>query len=191
MTAKPGFFQKKTIWPEACQRHPIVQSMLPAFDDDGRPCSPPRRLAIRPLATAAGFAPWRLRRPGLNGRSRHPTISTGKSTILSSNSLTPSYRLHDLTGADISSRALIKRDAAEKLGHFCQLNNRLYIVEYSDMPSDMLQQKDSDGRLRFRAGSPAIHILERDFVQRLTDGALDFLPHCAVKNALHDQTQFW
>lgn len=89
--------------------------------------------------------------------------------------------MHDLTQSDMSSRALIKREPLEKLGHFCLLNNRLIIVEYSDMPDDLLYQKDDKDRLLYRAGSPAIHVLSRQFVERLTNGELDFQPHRAFK----------
>ncbi|MDD4539650.1 MAG: UTP--glucose-1-phosphate uridylyltransferase, partial [Lentisphaeria bacterium] len=89
--------------------------------------------------------------------------------------------MHDLTQSDMSSRALIKREPLEKLGHFCLLNNRLIIVEYSDMPDDLLYQKDDKGRLLYRAGSPAIHVLSRKFIERLTNGELDFQPHRAFK----------
>jgi len=55
------------------------------------------------------------------------------------------------------------------------------VVEYSDMPLQLLQQTDSGQRLRFRAGSPAIHILSCDFIRRLTTGRSDFQPHRADK----------
>ena len=89
--------------------------------------------------------------------------------------------LHVLTGSDMSSKALIKRNAAEKLGHFCLLDGKTIIIEYSDMPDDLLQKTDADGRLSFRAGSPAIHVLSTQFIEKLTAGHLDFLPHRALK----------
>lgn len=89
--------------------------------------------------------------------------------------------LHALRHSDMSSRALIKRDAMEKLGHFCRLDDRTIIIEYSDMPMDLLQKRDGDGRLTFRAGSPAIHILSRSFIERITAGKLAFNPHRANK----------
>jgi UDP-N-acetylglucosamine/UDP-N-acetylgalactosamine diphosphorylase len=89
--------------------------------------------------------------------------------------------MHDLTQSDMSSRALIKRDPLEKLGNFCLLNKRLIIVEYSDMPDELAYQRDEQGRLLYRAGSPAIHVLSRTFIERLTNGELDFQPHRAIK----------
>ena len=40
---------------------------------------------------------------------------------------------------------------------------------------------DADGRLRFRAGSPAIHVISRSFIQNLTNGSLALAPHKALK----------
>ncbi len=89
--------------------------------------------------------------------------------------------LHDLTASDMSSRALIKRDPMEKLGHFCYLDGRLVIVEYSDMPENLLYQKDADGKLTYRAGSPAMHVISRDFIKRIATSSKDFTPHVAHK----------
>ncbi len=93
--------------------------------------------------------------------------------------------LHVLQHSDMSTRCLIKRDAKEKLGHFCLLDGKTIIIEYSDMPDVLLQKRDPDGRLSFRAGSPAIHVLARDFIERLTVGKLDFQPHRALKKVPH------
>ena len=89
--------------------------------------------------------------------------------------------LHAQSGSEMSSRALVKRDAMEKLGHFCLLDGRTIIIEYSDMPMDLLEKRDADGRLTFRAGSPAMHILSRSFIERITAGKLAFNPHRAQK----------
>jgi UDP-N-acetylglucosamine/UDP-N-acetylgalactosamine diphosphorylase len=90
--------------------------------------------------------------------------------------------LHDLTNSDLSSRGLVKTGPTEKLGNYCQVNGKLTIIEYSDMPEALAAAKGPDGRLRFRIGSPAIHVLRRDFIERLTEGGRLRLPlHRAVK----------
>ncbi len=93
--------------------------------------------------------------------------------------------LHDISGSEMSSRALIKRDAKEKLGHFCLSDGKLIIIEYSDMPDSLLYRTDADGRLSFRAGSPAIHVLSTSFIKRITDGTLSLKPHRAEKKVPH------
>ena len=78
--------------------------------------------------------------------------------------------------SEMSSRALPKVNAAEKVGHFCRDGARLMVVEYSDLPREMQEQRDPNGALRFNAGSIAIHLLDREFVRRMArgDGQLPF-----------------
>ena len=45
------------------------------------------------------------------------------------------------------------------------------MIEYSDLPLEMAQQTDDNGRLRLWAGSPAIHFFDVDFLTRMTTGA--------------------
>jgi UDP-N-acetylglucosamine/UDP-N-acetylgalactosamine diphosphorylase len=90
--------------------------------------------------------------------------------------------LHDLTGSEMSSRGLLKTGPQEKLGNYGRDGQRLLIIEYSDMPDALANAREADGRLRFRMGSPAIHLLTRAFVERLTmDGRLCLPLHRAVK----------
>jgi len=90
--------------------------------------------------------------------------------------------LHELRSAEMSAKALPKRDPAEKLGNFCVVDGKVQIIEYSDMPDELARQCTPDGRLRFSAGSIAIHMLSRSFVERLTEGGTGGLPfHRAEK----------
>ena len=72
--------------------------------------------------------------------------------------------LHVDCGSEASSKALAKRDADERLGHFAlDGEGRLRVIEYSDMPAEVQQARADDGQLRFRFGSIAIHIFSRRF----------------------------
>ena len=94
--------------------------------------------------------------------------------------------LHDLRKAEMSAKAISKRDPMEKLGNFCLLDGKVAIVEYSDLPEDLARATNDDGRLKFCAGSIAIHVLSRAFVERLTDGSGPELPfHRALKKVSH------
>jgi UDP-N-acetylglucosamine/UDP-N-acetylgalactosamine diphosphorylase len=91
------------------------------------------------------------------------------------------------SSAQMSSKMIPKAYAEEKLGLFCAhgagpRKGRTEIVEYSDLPMDMQRTTLPDGRLRFLAGSIAVHILGRDFVEKLnTDAAFDLPWHRAEK----------
>ncbi|NQU75483.1 MAG: UTP--glucose-1-phosphate uridylyltransferase, partial [Planctomycetes bacterium] len=86
------------------------------------------------------------------------------------------------TGAEMSAKALPKRDPMEKLGNFCVVGGKTTIIEYSDLPEELARATTPNGRLRFRAGSIAVHVFSRSFVERLTDGGKCNLPvHRALK----------
>lgn len=90
--------------------------------------------------------------------------------------------LHDLRGAEMSAKALPKRDPMEKLGNFCVVDGKVTVIEYSDMPEDLARACAPDGRLQFSAGSIAIHIISRTFAERLTaDGRCELPLHRADK----------
>ncbi len=89
--------------------------------------------------------------------------------------------LHDIQNSAMSSRSLTKTGPFEKLGNFCLLDGKLVVIEYSDMPEDLAKAVDENGNLRFEAGSPAVHILKRQFVEELTEGGLKLPVHRADK----------
>jgi UDP-N-acetylglucosamine/UDP-N-acetylgalactosamine diphosphorylase len=72
------------------------------------------------------------------------------------------------SSGEMSSKMLPKAYAEEKLGLFATTGGRVCVVEYSDMPMDMQRQTLPDGRLRFLAGSPAIHAFSVGFVRKIT-----------------------
>jgi len=76
---------------------------------------------------------------------------------------------HLAGGSEMSSKMVPKAYPEEKLGHFCLRGGRLVVIEYSDLPLERQRETGKDGRLRYRAGSIAIHVLDRDFVRRVTD----------------------
>ncbi len=90
--------------------------------------------------------------------------------------------LHALEHSEMSCIMLPKTNPKEKLGNFCLSGGRLTIIEYSDMPDELAERRRPDGRLAFLAGSPAIHVIGTDFIERLTKtGKLDLPWHRADK----------
>lgn len=74
---------------------------------------------------------------------------------------------HLMGKSDMSSKMIAKAYALEKVGHFCMLDGKLTVVEYSDLPAEYQEQTDKNGKLKFIAGSVAIHILDVAFIERL------------------------
>jgi len=73
------------------------------------------------------------------------------------------------SSAEMSSKMIAKTDPAEKVGVFCTAGGRLRIIEYSDLPRSLAEERDEAGALRYGAGSPAIHIISLDFIRRLNE----------------------
>lgn len=69
--------------------------------------------------------------------------------------------------SEMSSKAIPKAFALEKVGHFCVLDEKFCVIEYSDLPNEYQERRDADGNLEFGAGSVAIHIMDVDFIERL------------------------
>lgn len=83
---------------------------------------------------------------------------------------------HLRTRSEMSSKMVPKAYAGEKVGHFCEQRGNTVVIEYSDLPKERQEEVDpATGRLRFIAGSIAIHLLDREFIRRMATGA-DALP---------------
>ena len=93
--------------------------------------------------------------------------------------------LHDLQKSDMSSRSLTKTGPFEKLGNFVSVGDRISIIEYSDLPEEKALEKDASGQIKYRAGSPAIHILRRDFIEQFASGEIKLPYHRAEKKVAH------
>jgi len=77
---------------------------------------------------------------------------------------------HLLHGSEMTSKMIPKAYAEEKVGHFCAQGGKLVVVEYSDLPMETQRETDAEGKLRYLAGSIAIHLLDREFIRRMAAG---------------------
>lgn len=94
--------------------------------------------------------------------------------------------LHVMDSAEMSSKALIKAGPLEKVGNFCQVDGKVTVIEYSDLPDEAAHQKNADGSLAFELGSIGIHMIDVAFVEKLNTGGDFALPfHRAVKKIPH------
>lgn len=94
--------------------------------------------------------------------------------------------LHHDADADVSFKVVSKQTPAEKVGVVCvDASGRKQVIEYSDLPESMANQRDESGRLAFRAGSIAVHIFETAFLKRLATGATQLPFHKALKKVAY------
>ncbi|MBO5763515.1 MAG: UTP--glucose-1-phosphate uridylyltransferase [Lentisphaeria bacterium] len=155
------------------------QGTMPAFGTDGKLLLGARdSLSLSP--DGHGGTLLALRRSGAIDRMQKEGTEI-LSYFQVDNPLAPAIHplfagLHDLEGSEMSAIMLAKTGPFEKLGNFCVSGGRTSIIEYSDLPADLAESRNPDGSLRFLCGSPAIHLLNRAFVERLTEGGKLQLP---------------
>jgi UDP-N-acetylglucosamine/UDP-N-acetylgalactosamine diphosphorylase len=88
--------------------------------------------------------------------------------------------LHLEAGADISFKVVERLSPDEKLGAVVSVDGRPQVIEYSDLPPELASRRVPEGPLELWAGSIAVHVLDRSFIERLaTEHQLPF--HRAVK----------
>ena len=89
--------------------------------------------------------------------------------------------LHALERAEMSSKAVVKAGPKERVGNFCLVNDKVTVIEYSDLPDHLAEKQNPDGSLLFQLGSIAIHIINTSFVEQLNTKGFSLPLHKAVK----------
>lgn len=88
---------------------------------------------------------------------------------------------HLLAESELTSQVIRKRYPAEKVGNVVQVDGRTQVIEYSDLPDEAAQAKDTDGGLKLWAGSIAVHLFDIDFLVREKDSDTSLPFHRASK----------
>lgn len=155
--------------------HFFSQGLMPAVDEDGKILLAEKgSIALSP--DGHGGSLRALVRSGAIDRMEADGIDTISYFQVDNplvRCLDPAFiGFHLLGNSEMSSKALPKAYPEEKVGVFCRDGDgRDVVIEYSDLPERLANERDAAGELRFRAGSIAIHIFDRDFVKRLGTGA--------------------
>lgn len=172
-----AFFRERRFFGLSPERIRFFQQgQMPAFLPDGKiALAEKHRLALSPdghggslRALAASGALAEMQREGVEYISYfqvdNPLVRV----------LDPLFiGLHILTGSEMSSKAVTKADDLERVGNFCRAAGKIQIIEYSDLPEGLARARNADGSRRLDAGSIAIHVLSRHFVERLTASGSD------------------
>ena len=82
---------------------------------------------------------------------------------------------HLLAKSEMTTEVISKEQPEDKLGVVVSIEDRLQVIEYSDLPISAANQRDDDGSLTLWAGSIAIHVFDMAFLLRVADQA-DALP---------------
>ena len=160
------------------------QSMLPALSPEGRVLrAAPGRLFLAP--TGHGGVLSALRGSGALEHAREHGVERFSYFQVDNPLVVPFdplfLGLHRLEAARMSSKVVEKRDAAEKVGVLAWQEGQLACIEYSDLPAQLREARDAQGKLVYSAGSIALHVIERELVEELTGSDLALPWHLARK----------
>jgi len=83
--------------------------------------------------------------------------------------------------SQLTTLACPKREPLQPVGNIVEIDQRVRIIEYSDLPDEIARQTGPDGSLKLWAGNIAVHVFEVEFLEQMKDNA-DVLPfHLARK----------
>lgn len=97
--------------------------------------------------------------------------------------------LHVQAGSEVSTKVVAKTSPEEKVGVAVDLDGRTAIVEYSDLSATAASERESDGGLRYWAGSTAIHLFDLAFLERVATSSTSLPWHRALKKIPHVDRQ--
>lgn len=69
------------------------------------------------------------------------------------------------SNVDFGNKVLEKRDPTESVGVLAMKGGKPAVVEYSELPKTLAQEKNPDGSLTYRAANIAIHCLTVPFIE--------------------------
>lgn len=182
-----GFFEKHRFFD--LPREDVIffpQGTLPAFDFSGKVLLDERhRVALAPDGHGGSLKAMRvsgalddMRRRGIEIISYfqvdNPLVQPFDPLFIG---------LHRATGSEMSTKVARKADDLERVGNVCQKDGKLAVVEYTEFPESTARAKNPDGTRMFDAGNLAIHLLDADFVRRVTAGPLS-LPYRRAEKAV-------
>lgn len=92
---------------------------------------------------------------------------------------------HFLNKAQMSAKVVAKKYPEEKIGLVGYINEKLGVIEYSELTKEEVYAENEDGSLRFNAGSPAIHILSVNFIEDIINRGTKLKYHKAFKKIFY------
>ena len=88
---------------------------------------------------------------------------------------------HLLAESEFTTQVVAKRDPLERVGNVVQIDGRLMVIEYSDLPDEAAHRRNPDGSLAIWAGSIAVHVIDTALLRRTADAAGGLPFHVARK----------
>ena len=79
----------------------------------------------------------------------------------------------------IGSKSVVKANPHEKVGVFCKMNEHPKVIEYSELPTEMAEEVEPNGELRFGESNIACHLFDIDAIEKVSKEVLIY--HTAIK----------
>lgn len=73
---------------------------------------------------------------------------------------------HLRAASEFACKAIPKRDALEKVGNYARVGGKLGIVEYYEVPDELVTQRNDAGELLFNFGNPGLFLWSVSFAER-------------------------
>lgn len=88
---------------------------------------------------------------------------------------------HLASGSEMTTQVVAKSQPLDKVGNVVEIDGRMQIIEYSDLPAEAAERRNPDGSLALWAGNIAVHVWELGFLQRMAQSAQSLPFHVARK----------
>lgn len=82
-------------------------------------------------------------------------------------------------GVQIASKSVVKANPHEKVGVFCKMNGHPKVIEYAELPTEMAEEVDDNGELRFGESNIMCHLYTIDALEKASKETLMY--HSAFK----------
>ncbi|MEO1994797.1 MAG: UTP--glucose-1-phosphate uridylyltransferase, partial [Planctomycetaceae bacterium] len=92
---------------------------------------------------------------------------------------------HVLNHAQASTKVVAKRNPQEPMGAVVRIGQQTTIIEYSDLPESLADRRDENGQPVFWAGSTAVHVFDRSFLEHMATNPQGLPFHSARKKVGH------
>lgn len=82
---------------------------------------------------------------------------------------------------EIATKSIIKNSPEEKVGVICKKNNKIKVIEYSEIPDELKQMQNDDGELKFGESHIMCNLFSTKALKKLADKKMPY--HIAFKKS--------
>ena len=79
----------------------------------------------------------------------------------------------------IASKSVVKANPHERVGVFCKMNGHPKVIEYTELPENMAEQRDNNGELKYGESHIMCNLYTIEAVEKISNEILMY--HCAHK----------